>query len=112
MTAIRDDLDNSAVIGVGISLTFIVVFLFLILQAWYASLNDAETARKSAPPASLANYKAEQAEKLTGYGWVDQDKGQVRIPVERAKALTLKTLSAKPAPAPAPAATEETTESQ
>lgn len=106
MTAIRDDLDNSAIIGVGISLSFVVVFLILVLQAWYSNLNDADAARKAAAPASLTQYQAEQGEKLGGYGWVDQGKNQVRIPIERAKALALKTLSAKPAPAAAPASSE------
>lgn len=107
MTAIRDDLDNSAIIGVGISLAFVVVFLILVLQAWYTNLNDAEMSRKAGTPRSLETYRAEQAEKLGQYGWVDQDKGQVRIPVERAKALTLRAMSAKADVSAAPEASAE-----
>lgn len=40
-------------------------------------------------PAMLEEYEAEQARKLTTYGWVDREKGIVRIPIDRAKALLL-----------------------
>ena len=108
MTAIRDDLDNSAIIGVGISSTFVVVFLFLLLEAWCTSLDDQEMAKKTTTPASLTAYRAEQGEKLGGYGYVDQAKGQVHIPIERAKQMTLQALTAKPAAATA--AAEEASE--
>ncbi len=40
-------------------------------------------------PAMLREYRAEQHRKLTTYGWVDREKGIVRIPIDRAKALLL-----------------------
>jgi hypothetical protein len=40
-------------------------------------------------PALLDAYRAEQAQKLTTYGWVDREHGIARIPIERAKAWLL-----------------------
>jgi hypothetical protein len=38
---------------------------------------------------TLADLRAANAEALTTYGWVDQSKGIVRLPIERAMELTL-----------------------
>lgn len=40
-------------------------------------------------PANLNQFRAQEHLKLTTYGWVDQNAGVVRIPVERAKDLLL-----------------------
>ena len=40
-------------------------------------------------PGNLAAFRAREQEALTTYGWVDQNAGVVRIPVERAKDLLL-----------------------
>lgn len=40
-------------------------------------------------PANLEQVRAQEHLKLTTYGWVDQNAGVVRIPVERAKSLLL-----------------------
>jgi hypothetical protein len=41
-------------------------------------------------PKNLANFRAQQEKDVTGYGWVDQSKGVVRIPVDQAIDLLLK----------------------
>jgi hypothetical protein len=41
-------------------------------------------------PKNLARFRAEQEKDVTGYGWVDQSKGVVRIPVDQAIDLLLK----------------------
>lgn len=41
-------------------------------------------------PSNLARFRAEQEKDVTGYGWVDQSKGVVRIPVDQAMDLLLK----------------------
>ena len=79
MTAIRDDLDNTAIIGVGAALTFVVAFLILILQAWSLKMENAVLATKSGKPATLQTYEVEMAEKLGG--------------IDQAKEATLKALS-------------------
>lgn len=41
-------------------------------------------------PRGLAEFRAEEAKVLNGYGWVDQSKGVVRIPVNQAMDLLVK----------------------
>jgi cytoskeletal protein RodZ len=41
------------------------------------------------PRKDLQTYCSEESEKLNTYGWVDQNAGVVRLPIERAMALTL-----------------------
>ena len=38
-------------------------------------------------PAGLRKFQAEEADKLHGYGWVDQQGGVARVPIEEAKKL-------------------------
>jgi hypothetical protein len=40
-------------------------------------------------PGNLAQFRAREQQLLTTYGWVDQNAGVVRIPVEKAKDLLL-----------------------
>jgi hypothetical protein len=40
-------------------------------------------------PANLADLNKHDIEMLTTYGWIDQNAGVVRLPIERAKALIL-----------------------
>ena len=44
---------------------------------------------QAAPRTELKNYRDVQNERLTSYGWVDQQNGVVRIPIERAMDLLL-----------------------
>lgn len=41
-------------------------------------------------PKNLETFRNEQLKDVTGYGWVDQSKGVVRIPVDQAMDLLLK----------------------
>jgi hypothetical protein len=41
------------------------------------------------PPADLAHFREEETTALTTYGWVDQQKGIVRVPIDRAMDLVL-----------------------
>jgi hypothetical protein len=40
-------------------------------------------------PQNLDKYRAHEREMLTTYGWVDQNQGVVRIPIDRAKTLLI-----------------------
>lgn len=57
------------------------------------------------PLAPRAKLRAEEEEILTTYGWVDKNRGVVRLPIERAMELLVQRglLPAKPMPVPAPA---------
>jgi len=74
----------SAVVGiVGAILLFVVI---VALQAVFNSMQRAELERKvvTRPSEDLQRLRARQLEQLGSYGWVDQNAGTVRIPVERA----------------------------
>ncbi|HKW02671.1 MAG TPA: hypothetical protein VJN96_22805 [Vicinamibacterales bacterium] len=40
-------------------------------------------------PGNLANFRRQEDESLSSYGWVDRNAGLVRIPIARAKSLLL-----------------------
>jgi hypothetical protein len=65
-----------------------------------ASTEPEEAARSAERVKNLADVQSEETQKLTTFGWADQAKGEVRIPVELAMKLVLPELNAKkPAPA-------------
>lgn len=39
---------------------------------------------QTSPPVDLENYRAAETRELTSYGWVDQQRGVIRIPIDRA----------------------------
>jgi len=85
----------TVVIGiVGAILTFVVI---IALQAVFYQVERAEQRRKVdvVQPEDLARFRAEQAELLHGYRWVDQSAGVVAIPVDRAMALVVRELAAE-----------------
>lgn len=55
---------------------------------------------QSSPNVELTEFRAQQEEKVTTYGWVDREKKLVRIPIARAIDLALKNGLPKPAPQP------------
>src|SRR5512132_33988 len=70
--------------------------------------SDYEETRAKKRVENLKTLREETDKALTTYAWVDKNKGTARIPIERAKELTVAEL-AKQKPAPAgPIATPET----
>src|SRR6266699_5595154 len=66
-----------------------------------------EQMRAEARAKKLKDVRDEDAKALTGYAWVDKNKGTVRLPIDRAMELTVADLAnKKPAPAYAIAAPE------
>jgi hypothetical protein len=41
---------------------------------------------QTSPRTDMARFKAEEAGEMTSYGWVDRDRGVVRLPIDRAMA--------------------------
>lgn len=81
--------------SVFVGLVTIVVFALLVLLV--SKLSDGgkvEVAQQSGDqPPSAADLRVQEAETLSTYGWVDQEKGTVRIPVERATELVIEELN-------------------
>jgi hypothetical protein len=91
-----------------------VVLLFALFGAIALAIlgpaprgNDYEKMRAENRLKKLKDAREEDAKAMTGYAWVDKNKGTVRLPIERAMKLTVAELaSKKPAPA-GPIATPE-----
>ena len=94
-----------------------VVLLFVLFGVIVLALigpsprgSDYEQKRAKSREQKLKALHEEDAKALTTYGWIDKNKGVVRIPVARAMGLTIAELAQKkPAPAgpiatPAPSA--------
>jgi hypothetical protein len=62
------------------------------LQAYYYRAEDDENARKvvAVAPEELAQARAQQAEQIHAYRWIDRSKGVVGIPVEEAMDLVVR----------------------
>jgi len=74
---------------VGVLGALVLFALVILLQAFFYWAEKGEVARKNAAqaPAELARLRATQQEILGSYRWVDQAKGVVAIPIERAMTL-------------------------
>lgn len=87
----------------------VVVVIGLIIFAWqYFSIQvrkEMDVKVFSAESTELRELRAAEQAQLTKYQWVDKNAGVVRIPLERAKELTLRDWSSR-AKAVAPAAAE------
>jgi hypothetical protein len=71
-----------------------------LMRGWAPAEPDYETQRSDTRYQNLAALKQTNEQALTTYGWVNKERGIVRIPVERAIELVVPTLNAaRPAPA-------------
>ena len=104
-------------IGLCVVTIVSVVLLFMLLKFFQAREETAtapvveptkvfpEPQLQKTPILDLRAIRAEEDKLLTGYGWVDQPKGVVHIPVSLAiDVLAKKGLPSRPAPAAAPVA--------
>lgn len=70
--------------------TLILVLTIVALQALYYHVEDDIYAELYAEPnLDLKMVRAQQLELLNSYGWVDREKGLVRIPIDRAMELVV-----------------------
>jgi hypothetical protein len=114
----RTDVDATALLKFAFGLVAAAVVVVLLLWRLYFVFVAREAARQPAPPVmqadpaamapagpslqplpaqDLARFRAEEDLALGTYGWVDKEKGIVRIPIERAMRL----LAERGLPAPA-----------
>ena len=76
-------------------------FVFWMLRSGDAASFDEEAIRAKERYDILAKVQEENKDLTTAYGWVDQAKGTVRIPTDRAMAMAVAKLSAQGGPRPA-----------
>ena len=76
-------------------------FVFWMLRSGDPGSFDEEAIRAKERYDILAKVQEENKDLTTAYGWVDQAKGTVRIPTDRAMAMAVAKLSAQGGPRPA-----------
>ncbi len=80
--------------AIGGFLIFVVILLVVYLPRQPAPLGDGIKTPEERKTA-LAELRAHEAKVATGYGWIDQSKGIVQLPLDRAVELTLRDIEAK-----------------
>jgi hypothetical protein len=87
----QDELRARPIVIVGI-VGAVLVFAFIIaLNALFLRVEESEVAEKTAgeAPSDLRLAENEQQALLTEYRWIDQEKGIVAVPIDRAIELML-----------------------
>ena len=94
----HNDLNSAKIAWVGFLGALVTFIVILAMQVLYYSAVVQETEQKviQAPTTQSDTLLAEQAVKLTRYGWIDREKQQVTIPIDRAMELVVNDLSAAP----------------
>lgn len=85
---------------------FVLFALFAVFGQWMLRSGDQASFDEEAIRAKqryeiLAKVQQEAADSTSSYGWVDQAKGVVRLPVDRAMELAVAKLAAQGEPRPA-----------
>ena len=85
---------------------FVLFALFAAFVAWMLRSGDPASFDEEAIRAKerydiLAKIREENKNLTTGYGWADQAKGTVRVPLERAMEMAVAKLAAQGEPRPA-----------
>ena len=79
-----------ALLGV---LLFLIVAPLVLMRAYPGALSDVRRGPSVEPPAprlqisppqDLADFQAEEQQRLDGYYWIDKQRGIVHIPIDRA----------------------------
>jgi len=86
--------------GVLLLVLLVIVGTVVVTQSGSATENE-DAARAAVRTKNLAELQASDATLLTSYGWVNQAKGIVHIPISHAMELTVPALNARPVSMPA-----------
>ncbi len=89
-TGMEGDPKTGLTLVVGIVGVLLLVMIIVGLQAVYYDVeNDIVAEIYAEPSLDVKLVKAQQLEVLNSYGWVDREKGVVRIPIDRAMELVI-----------------------
>ncbi len=69
--------------------TFLIVAGLIWIMYYFTQPPPVDQARAAERRKNLADLNAQTKEQLDNYGWIDQPKGIVRLPITRAMELTL-----------------------
>lgn len=95
-----------AIVAAGAVFVLLLVAAVFGLEAYYHEAEDDENSRKvvAVAPEELSRARAQQAEQIRSYRWVDRPKGIVAVPIDVAMELVVRDgagpLAAPPAESP------------
>jgi len=94
--SVQDDPSTAPTVVIGIAGAVLLLLMVIVLETLFYAAQKREDYRKLvAPPVEeLSRLRAEQQERLNAYRWVDQAKGVVAIPIDRAMDLEARGLNA------------------
>jgi hypothetical protein len=75
---------------VGVVGTFLIVALLIGIMYYYTQPPPVDQARAAERKKNLADLSAQSKDQLENYGWIDQTKGVVRLPIAQAMAITVR----------------------
>ena len=86
---VSEDPKSSPLAVIGVISAVLLIVIIVWLQAIFYRYEDAELRRKlyDQVPEELARLRAEQQEALYSYRWIDEKRGVVSIPIDRAMDL-------------------------
>ena len=93
-TASRSNFWITAAGVVGVCVIFVLILVVAYLPQAPAPLADGAKTPEQRKNI-LLEHRAKEAAAATGYSWIDQPKGVVRLPNDRAIELTIQELNAK-----------------
>ena len=87
----RDDPNSGATIMVIVLFTVFCFATIFVLQGYFAYTKRKEVEAKvvAVTPAELAKSRQDDAARLNGYRWIDQENGVVAIPIDDAMRLVV-----------------------
>jgi hypothetical protein len=101
--SLRQAVQSRAPLSTWLGVVLLLVLFGVIVLAVVGPAprgDDYEQKRAKAREEKLKKLREEDAKALNTYGWIDKNKGVVRLPIERAMELTLAELATRqPAPA-------------
>jgi hypothetical protein len=91
-----NDLNTPMIALVGLLGALVTFVVIVALQVLYYTAANSHNQRNviQAPTTESDSLVAEQEVKLTRFGWINRDKKQVAIPIDRAMELVVRELSA------------------
>ena len=101
--SLRQAVQSRAPLSTWLGVVLLLVLFGVIVLAVIGPAprgDDYEQKRAKDRAEKLKTLREADAKELTTYGWIDKNKGVVRLPIERAMELTVAELRAKP-PVPA-----------
>jgi hypothetical protein len=89
----QDEVRATPILMVGIVSVILFAAGVFAISAWFTHLENDEAdvkARQPVMPPDLRSARDRQEMDLVTYGWVDREKGIVRLPIDRAMELVVK----------------------